>query len=128
MILLLDTSTPTCKLWLVEGDVVTAEEWEANRQLANGLLSYVETTLQKREKTWHDITGLGVYRGPGSFTGLRIGMTIVNTLADSLKVPIVGTTGDNWREKTLSRLKAGHDDKLVLPAYGREANTTQPRK
>ena len=70
MILLLDTSTPTCKLTLVESDKPIYDEWVADRQLAKGLLEYLKTQLAAQSKTWDDLTGIGVFQGPGSFTGL----------------------------------------------------------
>ena len=128
MILLLDTSTPTCLLTLVDSGVQTDYEWAANRELAHGLLKYLNDMLSSNGKTWNDLTGLAAYQGPGSFTGLRIGITVLNTLADSLAIPIVGTTGIDWKETALTRLSAGENDSIVLPEYGGEANITVPRK
>lgn len=128
MILLLDTSTPECRLSLVDGDWRHDATWEANRELAKGLLSYIQTQLESQQKTWTDLTGLGVFKGPGSFTGLRIGITVLNTIADSENIPIVGETGDDWHEKAIDRLTNNESDRIVLPEYGGEANITQPRK
>lgn len=128
MIILLDTSTPVCKLTMMDGDESHEVTWEAGRTLADGLLSFLENELAKQQNTLHDISGIGVYRGPGSFTGLRIGMTVVNTIASSEAVPIVGETGGDWKKAALSRLKNGDNDNIVLPMYGGEANITTPRK
>lgn len=128
MILFLDTSTYTCKLSLVDGDWRYDEEWEANRELAKGLLGYLQDQLEKNHKTWADISGIVAYKGPGSFTGLRIGLTVLNTFAESEGVPIVGTTGELWQTIGQDRLNAGENDKIVLPEYGSEAHITQPRK
>jgi len=128
MILLLDTSTPVCKLSLVDGDLRFNDEWESGRTLAKGLLGYLQAHLERNGKTWKDISGIVAYKGPGSFTGLRIGLTVLNTFADSESVPIVGTTGDDWQAVGLARLEAGENDELVMPEYGAEAHITTPRK
>ncbi|MDB5179677.1 MAG: HAD-superfamily hydrolase, subfamily variant 3 [Candidatus Saccharibacteria bacterium] len=128
MILLLDTSTPTCKLSFVEGDWRFDDEWESGRTLAKGLLGYLQDNLAKHDKTWADISGIVAFKGPGSFTGLRIGLTVLNTFADSESVPIVGTTGQTWQAVGLTRLSSGENDELVMPEYGAEAHITTPRK
>lgn len=128
MILLLDTSTSTCRLWLVQGDMMRAFEWEAGRELAKGLLEFIVTTLDKEQVAVKDLEGIGVRRGPGSFTGLRIGITTLNTIAASEHIPIVGAVGDNWTEEVLRRLHGGENDRIVLPEYGRDARITTPRK
>lgn len=128
MILLLDTSTPLCKLQLIDSDNVFLHEWQADRQLAKGLLAYVRDRLAEHNKTFSDISGIGVMRGPGSFTGLRIGITVLDTIADANGVPIVGEAGEHWQANALKRLKNGENDQLVLPLYGREATITVPRK
>ncbi|MDB5162622.1 MAG: HAD-superfamily hydrolase, subfamily variant 3 [Candidatus Saccharibacteria bacterium] len=128
MILLLDTSTPECRLTFIDGDWHYETKWEANRELAKGLLLYIQTELEGQGKTWTSITGLGVFKGPGSFTGLRIGITVLNTVAYAQSIPIVGEDGEDWREKAVQRLLSGESDSIVLPEYGGEANITQPRK
>lgn len=128
MILLLDTSTYTCRLTLIDGEARVNDAWEANRDLAKGLLGYLEQQLQAQQKSWRDLTGLVAFKGPGSFTGLRIGLTVMNTLADSLNIPIVGEMGEAWQEQGLARLRQGENDQLVLPEYGAEAHITTPRK
>lgn len=128
MILLMDTSTPICKLTLIDDDRRIEEQWQADRTLAKDLLGYLQTQLETHGKTWQDISGIGVFKGPGSFTGLRIGLTVLNTAADALKIPIVGATGDDWQIDALARLKAGENNKIVLPEYGGDAHITKPRK
>lgn len=128
MILLLDTSTPICKLTLVDGDERFDYEWEADRTLAKNLLSYLEARLQEHGWSWGDIRAIGAFEGPGSFTGLRIGLTVLNTIADSQNIPIVGARGDDWQDVTLSKIAAQNNDQIVLPFYGSEAHITAPRK
>lgn len=130
MILLLDTSTSTVKLVIynTDGKEESRTEWEADRAMARGLLGYIDRCMGIHHLSIHDISSLGVFRGPGSFTGLRIGLTVVNTLADSLSVPVVGAAGDDWEETALKRLRQGDNDVIILPEYGGEANITRPRK
>lgn len=128
MILLLDTSTPVCKLTLIQGDWRIDDEWQADRTLAKGLLQYLQTNLACSDKSFSDISGIGVFEGPGSFTGLRIGLTVVNTIANSEQVAIVGTRGDDWQERAIARLEANENDQLVMPFYGGDAHITTPRK
>jgi tRNA threonylcarbamoyladenosine biosynthesis protein TsaB len=128
MILLLDSSTALCKITLVDGDWRQDYGWESDRTLAKWLLGYLDKVLKERGKTWTDISAIGVLQGPGSFTGIRIGLTVMNTIADSQKIPIVGARGDNWQDEALAKISAGTDGKIVLPFYDRGANITKPRK
>lgn len=128
MIILLDTSTPTCKLTLIDGNKRIHEQWQADRGLAKGLLGYIHTQLSTHSFTWSDITGIGVFEGPGSFTGLRIGLTVMNTIADSENIPIVGARGDNWQDEALQKIESGKDHTMILPFYGHDAHITTPKK
>ena len=128
MIILLDTSSPVCKLSIIDGDKRYDTEWQSDRELAKGLLEYLSDNLKSHNKTWSDITAIGVFKGPGSFTGLRIGLTVMNTIADSLGIPIVGGCGDKWQDEVINRIDIGENDKIVLPYYGSEANITVPKK
>jgi tRNA threonylcarbamoyladenosine biosynthesis protein TsaB len=128
VILAIDTSTPTCKVWLIDGEKTAAYEWEADRGLADGLIKYLRERMKENDLGWSDVTGIAAYQGPGSFTGLRIGLTVVNTLADTRSLPIVGATGEDWVTAAVRRLENGESDGLVMPLYGREPNITKPRK
>lgn len=128
MILAIDTSTPTCRVWLIQDGTRQAHSWEAGRGLADGILRYLRDLLSAEHNDWADIEAIIAYKGPGSFTGLRIGLTVMNTIADTNALPIVGETGERWLEEGLERLEAGETDGLVMPLYGREPNITKPRK
>lgn len=129
MYILINTSTPVCELVLFEnGRVILSDKWEAGRSLAKDLLSYLEKNMASVGKTFTDINGIGIFEGPGSFTGLRISMTVMNTIADTQSIQIVGTRGDDWLEQAISKLKNGENQKIVLPFYGSEANITVSRK
>jgi tRNA threonylcarbamoyladenosine biosynthesis protein TsaB len=117
-----------CKITLVDGDWRQDYSWESDRTLAKWLLGYLDKILKEHDKTWTDISAIGVFEGPGSFTGIRIGLTVLNTIADSQQIPIVGARGDDWQDEVLAKIKAGKNEKIVLPFYDRGANITKPRK
>ena len=110
MKLYLDTSTPKTILKLDD----KIYEWESNRNLGRDLLKFIHDQLSANHKDWSDLTELHFFTGPGSFTGLRIGATIINTLSHELNLPIFDQTGTKLQ--------------LALPNYGKPANTTSPKK
>lgn len=128
MILFLDTSTGNCRIWLDKNNF----EKELNRNMARDILKFLEDSLRNIGKDYKDLEGIGFFAGPGSFTGLRIGASVVNTLADGLNIPIVAVKkedeNDNWQQKAFEKLKNNENDKIALPFYGRDANITKPRK
>lgn len=128
MYVLIDTSTHVVKITIVNKDGRYNYEWAAGRDMARGLLGFLERTLAEYTSSMQQVAGWGVFAGPGSFTGLRIGITTVNTLGYFLKTPIVGAVGEDWQNQALARLKAGETDEIILPEYGRAARITQPRK
>lgn len=130
MILAIRTDSPQATLSLLDsnGAELQTEHWQADRRLARELLGKIEDLLKTQNATWADLTGLVVYRGPGSFTGLRIGITVMNTIAYSQDIPIVGTHGESWLADGVKSLSAGKNDQVVLPEYGADARITKPRK
>ena len=54
------------------------------------VLKLIEQILKKHKKTLHDITEIKIETGPGSFTGLRVGIAVANALAWTLKIPVNG--------------------------------------
>ena len=128
MIVLWNSAEMTVQLTLIDGDKRTDYEWAAERNLACDMPAYLRDRLAENGASFADISGIGVFRGPGSFTGLRIGLAVLNTRAHEQRIPIVGVTGDAWREECLARLQNGRNDEIVLPEYGAEARITKPRK
>ena len=128
MILTIDTSNSLCKITIIDGDKHYDEEWQSERNLAKGLLGYLAKVIKSHNMNWADISAIGVFEGPGSFTGIRIGLTVMNTIADSLAIPIVGARGDKWQNEALAKLHARENEKIILPYYGSDVNTTDPRK
>lgn len=128
MILLLDTSTAVCRLSFVDGSWRSDNHWQADRGLAKGLLKYINDKLLENSKSWSSITGIGVFTGPGSYTGLRIGLAVANTMSDAQNIPIVGARGGNWQNDVLEKLNSGKNEKVILPFYGGEAHITIPKK
>ncbi len=128
MIVLLDTSTPDCRLTLVKEGLRTEYVWQADRQLSDGLLAFLEAKLGEQGESLATIEGIGAMKGPGSFTGLRIGLSVLNAIASDRQIPIVGEMGDAWQDVALERLSRSENDQIVVPEYGQSANITKPRK
>ena len=106
----LDTSTPETILKLDNREY----KYAFKNDLAEKLLEFIKDKLKENHSTWQDITEITFMSGPGSFTGLRIGASIVNTLAHELKIPL--------------KDHHGKTHKIIIPEYGRPANISKPRK
>jgi tRNA threonylcarbamoyladenosine biosynthesis protein TsaB len=92
-ILALDTATESCSVAIVEDQTLLAEVTEANRQThARYLMDLIRTALLMARVELKDIEGIAVSRGPGSFTGLRIGIGTAKGLAEALGKPLVGVS------------------------------------
>lgn len=128
IILGIRTDNPEAVVAVYDGDKKLSEyQWTAHRQLAETLHSTIRDQLAEQNFDWKDVEGVVVYEGPGSFTGLRIGLTVANTIADSYQVPIVGVTGDEWMKSGTKRLLSGQNDTLIMPEYGADVHITLPK-
>lgn len=129
LILTLRTDKPEAEIGLYENaNQLAYKKWQAHRQLAETLHTQIAKLLQIAGKDWEDIEAIAVFKGPGSFTGLRIGLTVANALAYSLGIPIVASSGRSWLKAGLARLTKGDDETMVLPEYGSPVHTTKPKK
>lgn len=129
LILSIRTDKPEAEIGLFEdGKKLADETWQAHRHLSETIHLKIEELLKSQNKTWQDIEAIACYQGPGSFTGLRIGLSVANSLAYSLKVPIIGETGDGWTEQAIKKLQNGENQKIIQPEYGSEAHITTPKK
>ena len=63
---------------------------ESRQEKSQRLLPFIDEILKKEGKTIKDITEIKVYTKRGSFTGLRVGVTVAETLGWVLKIPVNG--------------------------------------
>lgn len=101
--------------------------WLADRELSLTILQKITELLERNELTFQQLEGIVGFSGPGSFTGLRIGLTVANTLAYGLRIPVVGSSAEAWIQDGIERLSGGENQKIALPKYDREPNITQPK-
>jgi len=91
MLLAIDTSTDTASLALVHDNVVLAElTWHCGQSHTTELLPRLNPLLEQNKTDLDSINGIIVARGPGSFNGLRVGLSTAKGLALSLECPIIG--------------------------------------
>ena len=129
IIVTIRTDKPAAEIGLFEDATQVAyRTWEAHRQLGATIHATIQQLLQDNHYDWPDIDGVVAFVGPGSFTGLRIGLTVANVLAYANGVPVVGSRGDDWWQAGITRLLAGESDRQAMPEYGAEATITTPRK
>lgn len=101
MLLAIDTATQVMSLALHDGFSLRAEQtWYTSNNHTAELAPAVRALLAHSDLAMTDLTALAVSIGPGSYTGLRIGVSLAKGMAAALKLPLVGVT-------TLDTLAAG---------------------
>lgn len=92
-LLAVDTSTTSCSVALFRGDRLLAEEiYTAGKTHSRHLMSMIRRMFERCRCKPEDIGGMAVTRGPGTFTGLRIGISTVKGLASATGAPVVGVS------------------------------------
>jgi tRNA threonylcarbamoyl adenosine modification protein YeaZ len=126
VLLALDTATrhPTLALVGPEGDLIGERQWQSEHRHGEQLLQELDALLAAASVEKHHISGVIAGVGPGSFTGLRIGLATAKTIAYSLDVLICGVSttealalaaldGDEDRLDLVVTLPAGATDRYV---------------
>ena len=90
MLLAIDTATAWCGVALYDGAVQFELSWRAERHHSEQLMHSIERGLQLTGMDRLALRALGVSRGPGSYTGVRVGITVARVLSYALDIPIVG--------------------------------------
>ncbi len=93
MQLAIDTSTNTASLALVQDDEVLAElTWRCGQNHSTQLLPNLSHLINQTKVSLQSASCIIVARGPGSYNGLRVGISTAKGLAYSLGIPIIGVS------------------------------------
>jgi tRNA threonylcarbamoyladenosine biosynthesis protein TsaB len=91
IILAIDTSSPEASLAVSSAEnIIATLTIKDNRPHSQTLFSQIATVLQLAELKIQDVGAFATASGPGSFTGLRVGLAAIKGLADSLNKPCLG--------------------------------------
>jgi tRNA threonylcarbamoyl adenosine modification protein YeaZ len=104
---MIDTSEINTARVAVEINGIRHEKISESRVMKSQMiLPLIESILGEQKLKLSDITEIRVAVGPGSFTGLRVGATVANTLAYLLNIPVNGLPAGKAGKRT-----------LVIPSY-----------
>jgi len=129
IILSIKTDQPESEFTLFNDlKILNSIKYQAHRDLGLTIHQKISDLLKGQKLDWSDVEGVICFKGPGSFTGLRIGLSVANALAYGLGIPIVGEEGEEWQSKALNKVLKHRSDQIVIPFYGADPHITEPRK
>ncbi|TCS88304.1 tRNA threonylcarbamoyl adenosine modification protein YeaZ [Anseongella ginsenosidimutans] len=110
LILHLETATPTCSVALSEGGVLLSlKEKTAQNIHASVITLFIETVMQEAGRQLAELDAVSVSKGPGSYTGLRIGVSAAKGLCYALDKPLLAVN-------TLEAMASGLLNEQKAPA------------
>lgn len=91
LLLLIETATTSCSVALVQqGQVLALKELNERNIHAEVITVFIEELFSTAGKTYQDLDAVAVSSGPGSYTGLRIGVSTAKGLCFALDKPLIG--------------------------------------
>lgn len=101
----INTAVSRTSIALFENENLLAEKsWESESNEAEKLMPEINSLLKKKKKNAAEINRVIVVKGPGSFTGLRVGVTVANAIAYLNKCDLFGVDTCEYLWESLVRL------------------------
>ena len=128
----IDTSGYANAIGVIDGDRILADfTFEAKTAALEKIVSNIDFALKSASLTLNEVQGLGVGLGPGSWTGIRVGVTVGKILAYSTDKPVCGVptlevlayNARNTTAQICSIINAGTKDTVYAAVYHRENGT-----
>ncbi len=117
------------RLFDAAGKLINQKLWQTNVNHSKELLPSLEVFLIDNGQSKNDLRGIVVFRGPGSYTGLRVGMATANMLAMALNIPLIGVEREPVETLNGQILGCLEEQKNflkpVLPLYPAEPHITR---
>ena len=109
LILCIETGTDICSVGLArDGELLSLRESDQGRDHAKNLAVFVDELLRETDINPNDLDAVAVGRGPGSYTGLRIGVSFAKGLCYGLNIPLVAVGSlDALAEVAIEDYEAG---------------------
>jgi tRNA threonylcarbamoyladenosine biosynthesis protein TsaB len=99
MIIALETASPDISVALAnpDGSLLATDGWTSDRRQGHETLPHLLRLLEEHGRRLAGASAVAVGTGPGSFTGLRVGMSLAKGLAIALDLPLVGVPSlESW--------------------------------
>ena len=91
MIICLETATNLCSVALCNSaGVITLKESSESKSHASTVTVFIDEIFKETGITAHDLEAVAVSKGPGSYTGLRIGVSVAKGIAYAASLPLIG--------------------------------------
>lgn len=89
--LAINTASRTTQIALLKQDKILREkEWISENNESEKLMPEIDDLLKNKKIKYDDLERIIVVKGPGSFTGLRVGVSVANAIAYVQKIPVYG--------------------------------------
>ena len=120
LILAIDTST-RASVGVVGSDApVAVSRREVQHRHGTHVLEQIDEVLDAAGRTLDELSALAVGTGPGSFTGLRVGMATAKTIAYARELPLVGVMSSDALRRAAAEAGGEPEAAVVLPAGARD--------
>jgi tRNA threonylcarbamoyladenosine biosynthesis protein TsaB len=91
MIICLETATNLCSVALCDSaGVISLRESDEQKSHASMLTVFIDEILKENDLKASDLNAVAVSKGPGSYTGLRIGVSVAKGIAYAASIPLIG--------------------------------------
>ena len=140
LILAIDTALDACAAGVLDtgaGKLIARESQAMKRGHAEALMPLIARVIKESGITFATLDRIAVTTGPGSFTGLRVGLSAARGIALAANKPVVGLTtltayaapvvGQNAEQPVLSAIDARHDQVYFQVVSGDGGSLIQPR-
>ncbi len=116
LILLLETATTSCSVGLCEGGhVIALKEINERNVHASHITLFIDEVMQAAGKQYADLHAVAVSKGPGSYTGLRIGVSTAKGLCYALNIPLLSAGTLEAMAYGILRMEKIESDALLVP-------------